>query len=267
MLNPLVVMTYNICDGGQGRLELIRQVILAHAPHVLLLNEADEQETVHSLAQQLGMTYVWAPGSGTKHIALLSHVPIATWKIHNRRPITQALLEVELRIDSKFPVRIYGLHLLPYSMFLPYEIARWRTIVASLRVIQAHFHVPHLVLGDFNTIAAGESLDLAIFPTRVRRLMLLQANRIAHFALRPLTQAKYTDVFRAVHPYASGRTWMPTHLAARLDYIFADPKMAACLHDCNIGTMDPAAQASDHFPVIAQFDLTKLSKNKTRAEI
>ncbi len=262
MPNLLTVMTYNICDGGSDRLDLIRRVIASYTPQIVLLNEADDEATVRTLAQALDMTWIWAHGSGTKHIALLSHLPVVSWKIYNRRPITQALLEVELEIHPNLSLRIYGVHLLPYSMFLPFEIARWRTMVAALRVIQPHLRVPHLVLGDFNTVASGESLDLSIFPTRIQQLMRLQANRIAHFALRPLAAAKYTDVFRAVHPHESGRTWMPTHLAARFDYIFADPQMAACVQDCRLVTADPAGQASDHFPLVAEFDLTKLSKNE-----
>lgn len=253
--NSLRVLTYNICDGGQERLDLIQTVIASTASHLVLLNEADDESAVATLAGAMGMNYRWARGSGSKHIALLSHLPILRWHVYNRRPITQVLLEVELETGPGASLRIYGVHLLPYYMFLPYELARWRSISAILRVTQMHRDEPHLLLGDFNTIARGDTADLSVFPLRIRRLMRFQLNRIAHLALRPLTRSGYTDTFRALHPHARGWTWMPQRLAARLDYIFADAYMAARLRACDIVTTPPASQASDHFPLLAQFDV------------
>src|SRR5664279_1232821 len=83
MTNSLSVMTYNICDGGKERFDLIREVIATAAPQVVLVNEADDEATVEKLAHALDMQYVWARGSGTKHIAFLSKLPIVEWKIYN----------------------------------------------------------------------------------------------------------------------------------------------------------------------------------------
>jgi exonuclease III len=38
-----------------------------------------------------------------------------------------------------------------------------------------------------------------------------------------------------------------------LDYIFASPQMAACLWACDIVMGEEAEQASDHFPIWAEF--------------
>ena len=46
---------------------------------------------------------------------------------------------------------------------------------------------------------------------------------------------------------------MPWAPSARLDYIFADPRMAQRLHACDVLTAAPAGQASDHFPLLAEF--------------
>ncbi len=221
---------------------------------VVLLNEADHPATLDQLARELGMQSIWAHGSGTKHIALLSRLPILNWRIYNRRPITQALLEAELQI-GKQTVRIYGVHLLPYFMLLQYELARWRTVSAILQVIKRNRSTPHLVMGDFNAVLRGERADLSIFPPRIHRRLRLQFNHTFHFALTPLVRARYTDAFRALHPNESGMTWMTTHASARLDYIFADPSFAARLRFCECVTAAPAVRASDHFPLVARFDL------------
>jgi exodeoxyribonuclease III len=253
MPNSLSVMTYNICDGGQERLELIRQVIASVAPQLVLLNEADDKATIEKLANGLGMECIWARGSGTKHIALLSHLPIVRWQVYNRRPITQALLEAEIEIGESPPLRVYGVHLLPYFMFLPYELSRWRSVSAILKVTK-RVAGPQLLMGDFNAVAPGDSADLSIFPRHTRNRMLLQANRMLHVALRPIQQAGYTDCFRSLHRKERGWTWMPQIPSARLDYIYADAEMAARLRRCEMVISDVAKQASDHFPLLAQFE-------------
>jgi exonuclease III len=73
-----------------------------------------------------------------------------------------------------------------------------------------------------------------------------------------LLEAGYADCFRRLHPRATGytcATWMP---AARVDYVFADPLMAAHLKRCEVvgGRRWPdreATIASDHHPLVAEF--------------
>jgi endonuclease/exonuclease/phosphatase family metal-dependent hydrolase len=70
----------------------------------------------------------------------------------------------------------------------------------------------------------------------------------------------YVDVFRKLHPRARGytcATWLP---AARIDYVFASPDVAARAVTSDVvggrNWPDPdAAVASDHFPLVADFDL------------
>lgn len=75
-----------------------------------------------------------------------------------------------------------------------------------------------------------------------------------------MLEAGYIDSFRRLHPRATGytcATWMP---AARVDYVFADPVLAAGLTHCEvIGSRrrpdHEALVASDHFPVVAEFEV------------
>jgi endonuclease/exonuclease/phosphatase family metal-dependent hydrolase len=83
---------------------------------------------------------------------------------------------------------------------------------------------------------------------------------IERWTVERLLALGYVDCFRRVHPRALGRTcatWLP---AARVDYVFANPDLAANLLACDVvgGTRWPdrnAAVASDHFPVVADFRL------------
>ena len=173
------VMTYNIQDGGAQRADLIADVIAQANPDVALLNEADDPDIAASLAGQLGLHHVWAPGSGDKHIALLSRLPILDWQIYNRRPLTQAVLVVRAagrwKMEAMPPssISLYCVHLLPYFMLLPYEFARWRTVRALLSLIKREAPGAHLILGDFNAVIRGEQADTVLFPPKRQRQLII----------------------------------------------------------------------------------------------
>ena len=83
---------------------------------------------------------------------------------------------------------------------------------------------------------------------------------IERWSVERLLALGYVDCFRRAHPRAQGRTcatWLP---AARVDYVFADAKLAPQLAACDVvgGNRWPdrdAALASDHFPVVADFSV------------
>ena len=79
-------------------------------------------------------------------------------------------------------------------------------------------------------------------------------------AVRSMTTAGYVDCLRRAHPRADSFS-CPTYLpAVRIDYIFASSELAARLVSCEVAARvgalgDIARRASDHFPVVAEFDL------------
>lgn len=71
----------------------------------------------------------------------------------------------------------------------------------------------------------------------------------------------YLDCFRHLHPHEWGFTCPAGAPAGRIDYIFASPALAGGLTNCYIVTEGegmPADRASDHLPVVAEFDLTRV---------
>lgn len=259
------LMTYNIENGG-ARGPLIAEVIAAANPDVALLNEADDERVVQWLAGRLAYQPLWARGSGDRHIALLSRLPVVEWRVYNKRPFTQAVLAVTLRVKTEdgrrgaegehgASVQLFGVHLMSYFMLLPYEFARWRTVRALLYIAQQEARGPHLLLGDFNAVMPGERADTKSFSANIQRQLQLQLRHQPRFALSPIVRAGYVDCFRHLHPHEAGWTWMPAAPSARLDYIFADPQLAQHLRACEVVTTPPAARASDHFPLVADFAL------------
>lgn len=94
---------------------------------------------------------------------------------------------------------------------------------------------------------------------RLEMLDRLLNTRIRRDTVEHLQQLGYVDCYRELHDDAgfTCATWMP---ACRIDYLFADPRLAPRLESCAVvggpGLPDPEADsASDHFPVVATFTL------------
>ena len=82
---------------------------------------------------------------------------------------------------------------------------------------------------------------------------------VFRLALPRLLRAGYTDCFRHLHPGEDGFTWHTGNRTTRYDYILADERFAAALQSCRV--VDDVAGvdiASDHYPVLAEFEEGRL---------
>ena len=324
----LRVVTYNILLGGHGRGERIAAVLQRAGADVVALQEASDVALVRELASRLDMRMVVAkPNDSSKlNLAVLSRLPLTRWRAH-RHPgrMLRAHLECEVAVQAPglSRLRIHCVHLAArFGEKNKGEARRLRELEAILGDIERGGDTPHLLLGDFNTLAPGETVAATAFFTRMAELrrkgLLVRGldglmvptdadgddllaeqwreagvhpelqgglprlpwvvgpltgvlprgaltdrvlNRfIERWTVPRLTSAGYVDCYRQAHPEGDGytcATWMP---AARIDYVFADQAMAARLTGCDVvglnGLPDAdAAGASDHFPVIADFEV------------
>jgi endonuclease/exonuclease/phosphatase family metal-dependent hydrolase len=256
-VNRLRVVTYNIEFGGSGRLEPLFEVLRHVGADVMALTEADDPALVSSLASRLDAEYVWAPGSGDRHIATLSRRPIATWEIYNTPPLTQAILETRVRLGSD-AVTVFNVHLRP-RLLLPFEVRRWQTVGHLLWLIRARQPGPHLIVGDLNAAAPGDRVLHHKNPAPMRRQMALQLFIVFRLAVPRLLRAGYVDCFRRLNPDDPGLTFMPANRTTRYDYILADPQLAPALRACWVVDDIPAVNvASDHLPVAAEFEINSV---------
>ncbi len=79
-------------------------------------------------------------------------------------------------------------------------------------------------------------------------------------AVRSMLAAGYLDCLRQVHPRGDHFTCPTYQPAVRIDYIFMDPRWRDRLRSCEVvgrhGALARLARrASDHYPVLAEFDL------------
>lgn len=250
----LRVLTYNLYFGGVDRLEEIYTVLAHVDADVVALTEADDPVVVATLAERLGLQQIWAEGSGDRHIATLSRLPVVEWQIYRQAPLTQAVLETKLDAPAG-AMTIYNTHFLP-TLLLPFEIRRWQAVGKLLQVIRTRQPGPHLILGDLNAIAPGDRVLQRNNPPQMQRIMALQLNLIFRLALPRLLKAGYVDCFRRLHPHDDGFTWMPGNRTTRYDYILADGSMAARLQSCRVlDDIEAVCTASDHLPLLAEFEI------------
>src|SRR4030095_3435360 len=127
-------------------------------------------------------------------------------------------------------------------------------IRSLLKALEGQQKGLHVLVGDFNTLAPGELLDVQRMPAWIRALIWLSGRDIQRETIQTMIDAGYLDGYRLLHK-EKGYTfpvWDP-HL--RLDYIFLPEHSADRIKSCEV-ILEPAAlNASDHFPLLAQVEL------------
>jgi len=243
------LLSYNIRFGGRKRERQLAEVIRSVAPDIVVFQEAIDPGVVKQLAAATALPF-WA--ARPEHsIGYISRLETSHHEWHYPAGAKHSFLEIVLAGSE---ARIFGLHL--SSMFSKWgERKRVREIRALLRSIERHQQGFHALVGDFNTLAVGELLDVRRMPAWIRGLVWLSGRDIQRETIQVVRDSGYIDTYRSLHPTDKGYTfpvWDP-HL--RLDYVFVPEVFAARLLGCEVVCDLPAARhASDHFPLLAKLD-------------
>jgi endonuclease/exonuclease/phosphatase family metal-dependent hydrolase len=240
----LRILSYNIRRGGSGREDALASVIRDADVDLVVLQEATSRNVVARLATLVGFDeYAASPG---RSLAFLSRVAVERHQWVRPRFSQHAFLEI---VPSGLNVRIIGVHLSAVH-------AAWteRRRVHELRGLLAELAQgqtgPHLVIGDFNTIAPDEHLDLARLPRRLRLLVWLSGGRIRWQTIAIMLGAGYSDAFRTIHEGDAGATFPTWDPHIRLDYAFVPRPHTSHLIDCHVVAEGATVRlASDHFPL------------------
>jgi endonuclease/exonuclease/phosphatase family metal-dependent hydrolase len=245
----LKALSYNIRHGGLGRENSLAAVIRDATPDLVVFQEAVRPRVVERLAAETGMS-AWASRQG-QSLGFMSRIEIAHYEWHRPRGARHPFLEV---VPAGTEFRIFGLHLSAVHSSWT-ERRRIREIGALLEGIKRHQEGFHALVGDFNTLAPGETLDGRLLPARLRALLWL-GGAIQWQTIQMLLNAGYVDGYRRLHPLKKGFTF-PTYAPhVRLDYIFLPAAFADRLKDCEViqGSAE-VIRASDHFPLLAQLEV------------
>jgi len=253
----LRVMTYNILNGGERREAYIREVIQTAQPDVAVMQEVYSEELLKFLSRALAMNYYIGSGNKKRRVALLSRLPVRAFtSFHPLFPIWRNFIEAEIEYEPNKTVRMIGVHPIA-SLGFPFEVWRLWEAKYIVRHVHSRQNEPCIIAGDFNAIAPGDRVWTAGMPGWLRWMIFLQGNRVYRFSIPAVLSAGFTDCFRFLNPGEDGFTLPPPNPNTRLDYIFVNAKMKAHLRKCRV-VREPenVNHASDHYPVLAEFDFT-----------
>jgi exodeoxyribonuclease-3 len=245
----LRLLSYNIRYGGQGREAGLVAVVNACHVDLVVFQEATRPAVIERIARATGMAH-W----GTRpreSLGFMSRTPVASAAWHKPRVSRHAFLEI---VPAGTAWRIFGVHLSAVHAAWT-ERRRVFELRALLAAITRHQSGPHALVGDFNTLAPGELLDIAKLPRRLRALVWLSGGAIRWRTIATILEARYVDAFRALHQDEVGSTFPSWDPHIRLDYLFVPEPYVRQVHACRVFDSAEARSASDHLPLRAEIDV------------
>jgi exodeoxyribonuclease-3 len=245
----LRLLSYNIRYGGSGREGVLAAVIAAAAPDLVVFQEATKPKVIERLAHDTGMRQ-WGARPG-ESLGYMSRRPVAHVQWHHPRFSRHAYLEI---VPDGAEWRAFGVHLSAVHAAWT-ERRRLYELRALLADITRRQPGPHALMGDFNTLAPGELLDVRKLPHRLRALVWLSGGRIRWRTIQTVLDAGYVDAFRHLQPDLVGNTFPTWDPHARLDYVFVPGGAIAQVRACGVVMSAGTPQASDHFPLAAELDV------------
>ena len=244
----LRLLSYNIRFGGLGREQALAQMIIAAAPDLVVFQEATRPEVIERLAEATEFPY-WA-ARRNHSIGFLSRHEVEYHEWHYPAGARHSFLEI---IPAGGEARVFGLHL--SARFSKWdERRRTREIRSLLDGIKRHQQGFHVLVGDFNTLAPGEALNIDRMPAWIRGLIWISGRKLQRETIQMMLDAGYNDGYRMLHPDVKGYTFPTWDPHVRLDYVFVPKVFAKRLLSCEV-ICDPQERvraASDHCPLIAE---------------
>ena len=248
----LRLLSYNIRFGGVGREDAIAEAIKTVAPDLVVFQEATHPHVISRIASITGYPF-WA--ARERHsIGYLSRQEIAYHEWHYPAGARHSFLELVPLAGKES--RVFGLHL--SARFSKWdERRRAREIRSLLDGIKRHQDGFHILVGDYNTLAPGEELELDKLPAWIRALIWISGRKLQRDTIQVALDAGYLDCYRMLHKEEKGYTFPTWDPHVRLDYAFAPKAFADRVLKCEVVT-EPAAMmkaGSDHLPLLVELDL------------
>ena len=242
------LLSYNIKVGGVGREHPIASVINADGPDIVILQEATRPQSVRRIAELTGMpTVICAPG---RSVACITRLEVQSHRYVRPLLSQHAFLEVVPKgVDACF----FGVHLsaVHAAWTERRRVRELRSLLASIRHSAGMFH---MIVGDFNTLAPNEALDVSRLPYRLRVLVWLSGGRIRWQTIAIMLGAEYIDAYRTLDATDAGYTFPTWGPHVRLDYAFLPKQNRDRLVSCRVATdASQVKSASDHYPLRIEF--------------
>lgn len=248
-------MTYNILEGGIGRIDPLAEVIRLSGADVVVVQEAWEDAAFHKLADRLGMDRFWAGNPRNQHgaVGLLSRWEIREAVNHAAldQRLTRGAFHAVVRRRSQPPpsqkeeLGVIGVHLHAKKTMADEQV-RLSELPAVFEIAREFagggVGVSHVLAGDFNASHPGQRVNIGW--------------ELPREVVRKVLERGYVDAHALHHAEEAFDVSFPTSKpVVRVDYVFVTPELAPRVKGCEVFKPEMGRFASDHFPVVAELEL------------
>jgi endonuclease/exonuclease/phosphatase family metal-dependent hydrolase len=284
-------MTYNILEGGTGRIDPLAEVIRLSGTDVVVVQEAlgeDGEKGFHKLADRVGMDRFLAENPRTgQAVGILSrlgvkevvnhaamdgrfsrgclHVIVEKPGARSQKPEDGGdEMREHLRHGSEYrPVApgpedlvVIGVHLPPGEL-VENEEKRLSELAALFDVAKLFQGREHVIAGDFNASHPSQKIELAKVRAKTRERVMSQGGIFPREVVRQMLEHGYADA-HALHHGASefGTSFTTAHPAMRVDYVFVTAGLMPFVRGCEVFRPEMGRFASDHYPVVCEIGST-----------
>ncbi len=253
------IMSYNILEGGIGRLDPLYEVIAAENPDVVLIQETWETPAFEKLAVKLNMDMFQAQSEKNPrgHVGVLSRYPIL--RGINYGPLENRLTRAAAMVTIQSPgctMAFLCVHLHPYPTPED-EVIRLTEVQAVLAVAADSCRDADMCIigGDFNSIHPDQTVHTAALdPNNLARITAAGGN-IRRDVISAMLAASWIDAHACRRvPAQFDTTFTTAFPAMRVDYLFVPASGAQRVADCRVVKSPMARFASDHYPVVLELN-------------
>lgn len=268
-MSGLRLMTYNMLNAPNERLEQLVAVVRQYAPDILACQEITDVPGLLQLSAQVGMPVVIGPANGPEvtesdrqadvsggrleHVALLSRYPIIGFRVHqgNPRVMFRSIVEVWIEIPGVATVRGFVVHLraFPGPEGAQFKMREAEVLASLLRSAEESPY--RFVMGDYNAWIRGVGDYRPAFERYPKDHIAAILGDVTDL----IRGSGVEEVWRlqATEPEAVPGTVRGLGSRSPVDHIMVSPRLGSHLRQVFVPDDPLLASASDHLPVIADF--------------
>jgi exonuclease III len=243
------LLTYNVLEGAaSGRLDGVLQAVESARAEVVAIQEArywrrHRRETLREASRRLGVRGLLAEANSGFDLVVFSRLPVLRFTNHGAEsPFLHTACSLDLRAPSGAVVTLFVAHLRPDLPGRGHEV---KLLLEWMRPYRSGYCA---LCGDLNSLTPGDPVASGLWAGS-------PLGQRSDPVIPRIARAGWRDCFRLLHRTRPGFTLGTKRRVARVDYIFASPKLAARVARCQVHRHPGLLAASDHSPVWAEFDV------------
>jgi len=244
------LLSYNVLEGAApDRLGEVLRVIESADADVVAVQEArywrrNRRAIFRCVKRQLGMRGLIVPANSGFDLVLFSRYRIARYaNLGLDTVMLHTALSADLVMPSGATLTLFVAHLRPD---MP---GRAREAALLLQWMAPYRDAYCALCGDLNSVAPGDTIARSlIWPGS-------ELGRIGDGVIASIRRDGWRDCLRLYSPRLAGFTLGVGRRVARVDYVFASRRLAERLKACRVHQHPNALAASDHSPLLAEFDV------------